>query len=80
VIVEIKVFSTLRQHVSSPEKRLEGDKWDIPEGESVAGVLKRLGLPKGQDKILMVNGRHVQEGKMLEDGDVLYIFPSLSGG
>ena len=80
MIVEIKVFSTIRLHLSSPEKRLEGDKWEIPEGESVAGVLKRLGLPKGEDKILLVNGRHVREGKVLEDGDVLYIFPPLSGG
>jgi len=80
VIVEIKVFSTLRDHVSSPEKRPEGDRWDIPEGESVAGVLKRLGLPRDQDKILLVNGRHAREEKVLEEGDVLYIFPPVSGG
>jgi molybdopterin converting factor small subunit len=80
VIIEIKVFSILRQHLSSSEKRLEGDKWDVSEGQNVAGVLDLLGLPRDQDKILLVNGVHAREGRVLEEGDVLYIFPPLSGG
>jgi molybdopterin converting factor small subunit len=80
VIIEIKVFSILRQHLSSSEKRPEGDKWDIPDGENVARVLERLGLPRDQDKILLVNGRHAREERVLDEGDVLYVFPPLSGG
>ena len=80
MMIEIKVFSILRQHLSSSEKRPEGDRWDMPEGETVKGALDRLGLPGDQEMILLVNGRHAREDSILEDGDVLFIFPPLSGG
>lgn len=80
MIIEIKVFSTLRQHVSSSEKRVKGDQWEIPEGVNVARVLDGLGLPRDQDKIILVNGLHAREDRVLREGDVLYIFPPLSGG
>lgn len=80
MIIEIKVFSTLRQYLSSSESRLDGDRWEIPEGETVGGVLDRLGLPEDQDKILMVNGLHARNDRVLKAGDVLWAFPSLTGG
>jgi len=80
MIIEIKVFSTLRQHLSRSEERPEGDRWDIPEGETVAEVLDRLGLPGDQEMILLVNDLHARKGRVLEEGDVVHIFPSLSGG
>jgi molybdopterin converting factor small subunit len=80
VIIEIKAFSTLRQHLSSSDKRPEGNRWDIPEGETVKDVLDRLTLPGDQDMILLVNGLHARKDRVLEDGDVLYLFPPLSGG
>ena len=80
MIIEIKVFSTLRQHLSSSEKRLKGDQWEISEGVNVARVLDGLGLSRDQDKILLVNGLHAREDRVLEDGDVVHIFPTLFGG
>jgi molybdopterin converting factor small subunit len=80
MMVEIKVFSTLRQHLPSSEERPEGDPWDIPEGETVAEVLDRLGIPGDQEMILLVNDLHVRKGRVLKEGDVVHIFPPLSGG
>lgn len=80
MMVEIKVFSILRQQLASSKDPVQRERWDIPEGETVAGVLDRLGLSREQDMILLVNGLHAREGRVLEEGDVLYIFPPLSGG
>ena len=53
--VEIKIFSSLRHHVSSSEKHLEGDKWDMPEGTTFGQVLKMLNLPEREVRILPIN-------------------------
>ena len=80
MIIEIKVFSILRQHLPPPEKRPEGDLWDIPEGVTVKGLLDRLGLPGDQDMILLVNGLHATEASALKPGDALGVFPMVAGG
>jgi hypothetical protein len=54
--VEIKIFSSLRHHVSSSEKRLEGDKWDMPEGSTLNQVLKCLAAELTHERRKFSNG------------------------
>jgi len=54
----------------------------FPKGSTAIDVVDRIGvdhskLPIG---VLMVNGRHVEEDFVLEDGHVFTIFPKVGGG
>jgi len=46
----------------------------------VSGLMKRLGIPIGLKKIILVNGRHRSEDHVLLDGDTVVFFPPLEGG
>jgi molybdopterin converting factor small subunit len=53
---------------------------EIPEGITVAMVLKMLNVPSELNKIVIVNGRHSAYDYILEPGDTLVFFPPLEGG
>ena len=80
MIVEIRVFSSLRNYVQPSDNRLDGDRWDIAEGATVSQVLEMLNLPGTGDLILLVNGHHANEESVLNEGDVLSILPPIGGG
>ena len=80
MIIEIKIFSFLLDDTTVSENRLEGDQWNIPDGANVAHVLKMLNLADEQKKTFLVNGRHADEETVLNEGDVLHIYPPITGG
>ncbi len=80
MVVEIKVFASLRHHIPASKMRLEDNKWDIPEGTSVGEVLDILKIPKEEAKIVLINGRSAKMETILKEEDVLHIFPPMCGG
>ena len=46
----------------------------------VKNVLKKLVIPDNLPKLILMNGLVINERQMIEDGDTLSIFPTLSGG
>ncbi len=79
ITVNIRVFATLRQYY--PDLRLgETMAVDLPEGETVGQLVRRLELPKDLVKIVFVN--HVIRGDehRLGEGDDVGIFPPVAGG
>jgi molybdopterin converting factor small subunit len=53
---------------------------EASEHESVHGLLTALHLPEEMPRIILVNGQLVAEGRILQEGDVVSIFPPLIGG
>ena len=45
MIIEVKIFSTLRSYIPNSDRHLDGDKWDVEEGATVSQVLDMLNLP-----------------------------------
>ena len=80
MIIEAKIFSTLRHYLPNSPKHLDGGKWDIPGGATVAQVLDLLNLPENEIKILLINGRHADRERVLNEGDVFHVFPPMAGG
>lgn len=80
MIVEIKVFSSLRKGIPTDEHHLDGDRWDVEEGATVGQVLEMLNLAGRGDLILLVNGHHVTKESVLSEGDALSILPPIGGG
>jgi len=80
MIIEAKIFATLRHYLPNSPNRLDGDKWDMPEGATVRQVLKILNIPEKEAKMLLINGRNADKEKVLNEGDVFHVFPIMAGG
>ena len=77
--VEVRLFATLERFLPSGSR--DGVAvLDVPEGSSAADVARRLGIPAGFDRVLLVNGREAEPERTLVPGDVLDLYPPLAGG
>ena len=74
--IEARSYAYLRKYTA----RLPGGDLEVPEGATVEFVLNFLDVPEDLKKILLVNGRHVTENRVLSPGDVLVFYPVLEGG
>ncbi len=74
--ITIKLFAQYR------EGRFKIEKRSYPKNSTIKDVLVdiELNLEKYPIGVLMVNGRHVQEDFVLDDGQILAIFPKVGGG
>jgi molybdopterin synthase sulfur carrier subunit len=78
--IKVRYFASTRDLVGT-----EGEEITIHQGSTVEGLLEALrGFHeqlKGVELILVaVNGAYVDPGTMLEEGDVVALFPPVSGG
>ena len=72
----VKLSTTLRDHVPDYKPTLN----DVPEGTTVAEIVKRLNIPEKEIKIIMVNSRQSPLEAELHDNDRLALFPAVGGG
>jgi molybdopterin converting factor small subunit len=79
VKVEVCLFATLGRYLPAGTP---GDRFtiELPQRTSVGQVIASLGIPPDLETLRVVNGHDADLGQMLRDGDVLSIFPPLSGG
>lgn len=77
--IKILLSSSLRNYF--PEYNpAEGIKIE-PEGKITVGeVCRKINVPAGQIKIIMVNGRNADFSKVLEGDERVGLFPSIGGG
>lgn len=52
----------------------------LEEGTKVENILPELKIPKDQPMVVVVNHRVCKTDHLLEDGDVVGIFPPMGGG
>jgi molybdopterin converting factor small subunit len=74
--ITVKLFAQYREGRFKIEERL------YPEGTVARDIMDELGisehkLPLG---VLMVNSRHNSESYVLQDADILALFPKVGGG
>jgi len=72
--ITVKLFASFRTGRFSVEER------EYPEGTSIGQVADDISLPREEIGIIMVNSRHAKLERVLEDGDILALFPLLGGG
>ncbi|WP_206811652.1 MoaD/ThiS family protein [Paradesulfitobacterium ferrireducens] len=72
--VLIKLFATFR------EGRFKSEEWELAPGATVAEVLSRLKIKPEEVSIQLVNGKDAALGQVLQDGDVMALFPPVGGG
>ncbi len=74
--ITVKLFAHYR------EGRFKSEIRSYPKGSTAQYVLEDIDIDKERIPIgvLMVNGRHVGEDFILEDGQIFTIFPKVGGG
>ncbi|MBT8762553.1 MoaD/ThiS family protein [Desulfohalobiaceae bacterium Ax17] len=73
-MIEVKCFATLAEYAPP------GGQIDLPAGQDVAQLIKKLGIPEDEVKIVFVNGKKATLDTKLKDNDRVGIFPAVGGG
>jgi sulfur carrier protein ThiS len=80
MIVTVRLLASYRQYLPVGHDARAGLTYAVREGTRVRDLLAELPVPAKEPKTFVVNGRHAQEDQVLEEGDVLAVFPAVGGG
>ena len=54
--------------------------WGYVPGLTCNRIIRDIGIPEKEVKLIFVNGRHASLEDQLADGDTLALFPPIGGG
>lgn len=77
--VNVFLSTTLRDSVPG-YRPTDGLAVEVGAGTSAARLAETIGLPLGEIKIIMINGRHAKPDAPVRDGDRVGYFPAVGGG
>ncbi len=73
--VSIRFFAALK-HLTPPA----ADKYPMTPGATVEDLLKRIGVPVDQAKLIFIDGVKGDRASRLDGGERIGIFPPVGGG
>ena len=79
MIVDVKLFASLREYLPADAQDFTA-KAPAAAGAKVKTLLDWLKLPVELPKVILINGRHANETDEVQEGDVVSVFPPISGG
>ncbi len=77
--VTVKLFAYLKEHLPEGCERNRCSQ-EIEKGATVGDVLDGLQIPDTLSLLMLRNATHTSRDEVLEDGDVLAVFPPIAGG
>ncbi len=77
--VRLKLFAVFRRYLP-PGTQGSACEVEVPENAAVGDLLSRFGVPQKEPRMILVNGRDAGADRILQDGDVVAVFPTLAGG
>ena len=77
--IEVRLFATLVSFLP-PGSREGAAILEIPDGSTVRDVVHHLGIPADFERVTLLNGGDSAPDAPLHPGDILAVFPPLSGG
>ncbi len=77
--VTAKLFATLGSHTPPG---LTGNSFvqEIDSSTTVEQLLRKWEIPEDMPLIILVNAVHADKDQVLNDGDILAVFPPIAGG
>ena len=73
--IQLKLYATLRKFLPD-----DCDELDIEPGSSVNDILKQLGIPDNEAKLIFIDGKKGAIDTILKGGERLGVFPPVGGG
>lgn len=81
--ITFKLFATLGDYLP-PEAKFNQVALQVKEGTSVQAVIDPFNLPPKLVHLVLLNGQYVnpedRSTKLLQEGDVLAVWPPIAGG
>jgi sulfur carrier protein ThiS len=77
--LRIELSSYFRTYVSSYDRN-KGVEVPFEAGKTVEQVIRELGLPREEVVVMTVNRSSVRPDHVLQDGDLIGLFPAALGG
>jgi molybdopterin converting factor small subunit len=77
--VEVRLFANLAK-LLPPGSQNKRATLNIKKGTNVAELLEELKIPERVTNVIMINGVYKDKETELNEGDVISVFPPISGG
>ena len=77
MVIQLKLFGGLESYLPRKQTPYPAE---AAEGSTVGELLDSFGVPREKPRTILVNARHTQLDQILQDGDVLAVFPPIAGG
>ncbi len=82
--IVFKLYASLTPYLPAEARISNRLPIELPDGTAIAQVIEPFGLPPKLVHLVLVNGVYVTPeqrlSRVLEDGDVLAIWPPIAGG
>jgi molybdopterin synthase sulfur carrier subunit len=78
--ITIRLLASYRQYLPAARDGDASYRLPVQSGTRVAKVLTALPIPPTEVYTFFVNGRHAERDQVLQDGDILSVFPAAGGG
>jgi molybdopterin converting factor small subunit len=75
--IEVELIAFIQKY--APDGKNVFD-MDLPEGATVTTVVEKLGIPKTEPRLTLINGAHTTDDNELHDGDTLVLLTPVEGG
>ena len=77
--IEVQLHTTLQKQTSEGMQRCID--LEMPEGSTIRDIMERLALELAPEHLLLVvEGKVVEEGYVLREGEKVSLIPAMSGG
>jgi len=78
VKVEVKLFANLNKLL--PSKSKNGTVVIVRRGAVVDELLAKLKIPSDMTNVIMINGIQKDKSTILNEGDIVSVYPPIAGG
>jgi molybdopterin converting factor small subunit len=78
--ITIRLLASFRRYLPEGYDAQAGYPCEVTPGARIGDVLAGLPIPPDHACTFFVNGRHADPGQVLQEGDVLSVFPAAGGG
>lgn len=80
VVITVRLLASYRQYLPADHDEEAGYRYQVADRAQVGDVLAALPIPSGDFYTFLVNGRHADRDQVLQEGDLLSVFPAAGGG
>ena len=77
--IQVALYAGLTRYLPRGAQNRQAT-FQVPDGATVLEVMRRLGVPDEVPCIPVVDGKRATAETVLRDGEILSLFPPLTGG
>lgn len=78
--ITVRLLASYRRYLPDDHDDQAGYRYEVQPGTTLAGLLAHLPIPQEEAYTAFLNGRHAERSEVLEQGDVVSVFPAVGGG